>query len=111
MGNELSSGLMGALSDLGQLKDVHGLWFNNKNLMLDGYRFVGCRFDACTLHINTTNFELINCHINQNCVITYGVNTLKVIKLYNSRYETAFQQLGPFAPEKNPDNTITIRGI
>lgn len=106
-----NKGFLGALSTLGQLQDVHGLWFNNKSLMLDGYRFIGCRFDSCSLHINTTNFELINCHIDDRTVITYGANTLKVVKLYNSRNQYAYQNLDVFAPEKNLDNTITIRGL
>jgi hypothetical protein len=105
-----NTGFLGALNTLGQPQDVHGLWFNNKNLMLDGYRFIGCRFDSCALHINTTNFELINCYIDDRTVISYGANTLKVVKLYNSRNPYAYQSYPVFAPERNSDNTITIKG-
>ncbi len=98
-----------ALNNLGQLQEVNGLWFNQKELQLDGYRFIGCRFDACSLYINTTNFELINCHIDEKTYITYGPNTLKVVKLYNSRNPNAYQNYSIFAPERNADNTITIR--
>ena len=106
----LSTGLASALGGLGQLQEVNGLWFNQRTIGLDGYRFIGCRFDTCTLHISTTNFELINCHLSSNTIITYGPNVLKVIKLFNSRSE-AYEHLGAFVPERNSDNTISIRGI
>ena len=108
---EQTTGLLSGLGALGQLQEVNGLWFNNKNFSLDGYRFIGCRFDSCTIHIATTNFELIDCHIDQNTIITYGPSPLKVIKLYNSRNEYALSHLSVFAPERNPDGTISIRGV
>ena len=108
---EKNTGLLAGLSTLGQLQDINGLWFNQKNFSLDGYRFIGCRFDSCTLHIATTNYELINCHIDDRTLITYGANPLKVLKLYNSRNEYAFSHLAPFAPDRNTDGTISIRGV
>lgn len=107
---EKNSGLLAGLGALGQLQEVNGLWFNQKNFSIDGYRFVGCRFDGCTLHVATTNFELINCHIDDRTVIGYGPETIKIVKLYNSRNAYALSNLGPFSPDRNPDGTISIKG-
>ena len=108
---ELSTGLFSNLVTLGQLQEVRGLWFNQKTFSLDGYRFIGCRFDYCKLHVNTTNFEIINCHLDFNTLITYGNDPIKIVKLFNSRNPHAFQNLSAFAPERNPDNTISIKGM
>ena len=105
-----NTGLLQSLSTLGQLQIVDGLWFNQKSFSLDGYRFVGCRFDGCSLHVSTLNFELVNCHVDQKTVITYGPQTLKIVKLYNSRNDYAYNFLSVFAPAKNADGTITIIG-
>ena len=29
--------------------EVKGLYYNGQRLVLDGYSFIGCRFDNCTL--------------------------------------------------------------
>ena len=107
---EKSSGLLAGLGALGQLHEVNGLWFNQKKILLDGYRFVGCRFDLCTLHITTTSFELVDCYIDDRTIISYGSDTLKIVKLYNSRNVNAYSLAGSFAPDRNADGTISIRG-
>lgn len=105
------TGLLSALGALGQLKEVKEVWFNQKVFSLDGYRLVGCRFDSCTIHIATTNFELVDCYVDNKTVFTYGPGPLKAIKLYNSRNEYVLSNLGPFAPERGPDGTISIKGV
>ena len=107
---EQNTGLMQGLRALGQLQEINGLWFNEKEFVLDGYRFIGCRFDACRLHVRTTNFELVGCHIDENTMISYGDNPLKIIKLFNSRNEAAYSHFTVFAPERHPNGTISITG-
>jgi hypothetical protein len=89
---------------------VRGLYYNGKALKLDGYKFVGCRFDNCTLVVESPNFELMDCVVDQSTAIQYGVEPIKIIRLFNSRNEWIYANLPAFAPIRNPDGTITIKG-
>lgn len=90
---------------------VNGLYYNNKAIALDGYDFHSCRFDSCTLIVNSTNFSLHNCVIDQFCKIQYGTETLRIVQLFNSRNEWYFKHLPGLAPSRNADGTITITGF
>lgn len=99
------------LADLlsGNRPEARGLYFNGKNIKLDGYRFVGCRFDGCTLEITSTNFEIIECVLDPSTRIIYGNTVLKIIQLFNSRQEWSYGIFPPgFVPQKNPNGSITI---
>ncbi|MGP1677064.1 MAG: hypothetical protein ACTS6J_07890 [Burkholderiales bacterium] len=98
----------GGLAGLLKRPEVNGLYFNTKTLTLDGYTFIGCRFDNCTLHVTTPNFDLIRCVIDESTTIIYGVAVLRVIQLFNSRYPWAYEHLKGFVPTRNADGTITI---
>lgn len=91
---------------------VYGLYYNGKQVPLDGYKFVGCRFDNCTLVVESTNFELVDCVIDPSTGIQYGMETLKVVQLFNSRYENnPYPYWTGFVARKNPDGSITIDGM
>lgn len=92
------------------LYEVKQMWFNNKSLHLDGYKFIGCRFDRCRLEISSSNFELRNCLIDNDCILIYGRNISKVIRLFNNRVPLAFEKFPEFCPTRNNDGTITITG-
>src|ERR1043166_4134699 len=103
MSENKNRGALGALFSLGALADpgigldslskivyppeVNGLYYRGKILVLDGYRFTNCRFDNCTLQVSTTNFSLVHCVIDDLTTIQYGGDTLKLVKLFNSRFE------------------------
>ncbi len=42
----------------GGLVCVEALFWHEKTIELDGYRFINCRFDNCQLFFKTTNFKL-----------------------------------------------------
>ncbi|EOI6422902.1 hypothetical protein ACMU90_003460, partial [Vibrio cholerae] len=89
---------------------INSVWYNRKEVKLDGYKFVGCRFDGCTIVVTSANFELENCYIDDETVIKYGGDVVKTIKLYNCRNEYVIKNMPFFAPVKNDDGTITIKG-
>jgi hypothetical protein len=91
-----------------QKLEARNLWFNAQAVSLDGYRFIGCRFDNCTLTVTTTNIELINCHISENCRILWGGEPLKVIQLFCKDFPWIRESMPNFAAKQNPDGTITI---
>lgn len=89
--------------------EARGLYYRGQTIALDGYRFVGCRFDHCNLQVSTTNFELINCIIDPTTAISYSAPNRKIIRLFSSRYPWAPQHFAPgFVPTQNPDGSITI---
>lgn len=87
---------------------VNGLYYNGKEIQLDGYKFVGCRFDKCLLKVNSDNFELINCVIDQSTQIQYSRNVAKVLKLFLGRFSWSWTWFPLFVPAKNPDGSETI---
>ena len=105
--NQNSLGLLSSLLVRPEIKDV---WFNAKEVKLDGFLFVGCRFDNCTLILSSTNFEIENCYIDASTKISYAGEIIKPIQLFNSRYDWVYQNAPYFAPTKNADGTITIKG-
>ena len=108
----LGSNALGAtLAEAGKLKEVHGLWFNAKDFLLDGYRLVNSRFDKCQLTVLSNQFELISCHLDESSQVLYGADPLKIIKLWNSRTPYFYENFPAYAPVKNNDGTITIKGI
>lgn len=98
--------LIASLMTKPEIKDA---WFNNKEVKLDGFRFVGCRFDNCKLTVSSVNFEIENCHIDATTQILYSGEIIKPIRLFNSRYDWVYQHAPFFAPTKNADGTITIK--
>lgn len=89
------------------LQSANQLWFNQKDIILDGWQFSYCRFDRCRIFLNSQHFELINCLIDEYSTIYYQGNTVNIIKLFNSRYSLPF--LPPhFQAIKNNDGTISI---
>lgn len=92
--------------------EARGLYYNGKTIKLDGYSFNGCRFDNCVLELTSVNFSLTKCVIDSTTRISYGNTVLKVIQLFNSRYEWAYQHFPPqFVPQRHADGTITISDI
>lgn len=88
--------------------EAQGLYYNGKIVQLDGYRFVGCRFDNCILKIASDNFELIKCVIDNTTRIEYSHGLAKVIKLFLGRYPWAYEYFPNFTPIKNQDGSETI---
>lgn len=88
---------------------VTNVWYNSKEVKLDGYKFVSCRFDKCILVVTSTNFELIGCHIGEDTTIKFGSEIAKPIRLFNFRNREVYEHLPFFAPALNADGTITVK--
>ena len=88
-----------------ELQDV---WYNRKVVRLDGFVFRHCRFDACQLHVSSSNFEMHRCLIGENNRFYYGGGVTKILQLFNNPYEWVEQTLPRFSPERHEDGTISI---
>lgn len=107
-GEPSSGGLKNSLASMFSRPEVRGLYYNGSVLTLDGYSFIGCRFDNCRLFVTSLNFELVRCVLDSSTTITYGPAAAKLIKLFNSRFDWASAHFPGFVPTKHPDGTITI---
>jgi hypothetical protein len=90
------------------MPEVRNLWFNGQTVALDGYRFIGCRFDRCTLTVAGPHFSLIHCLIDDSTNLQYSPNVVKVIQLFNIRPAGLLGPSMPFLPVRNADGTISI---
>jgi hypothetical protein len=90
---------------------VQGLYYNGKVIKLDGYKFVGCRFDNCTLMVDSANFEMLDCVIDPSTAVQYGVQALKIVKLFNAHNQWMHANFPMFAPKRNSDGSVNIVGV
>ena len=102
-----STGL-GLASALSQRLQVKNVWFNGKTVSLDGYNFQSCRFDNCRLHVASANFEMHHCFVDDNTVIYYQGEIVKILRLFNCRYLWIYESLSYFAPVRHENGTISI---
>jgi hypothetical protein len=97
------------LISLFRRQPANNLWYNGKEVTLDGYDFTGCRFDHCSLQVHTSNFSLRRCFISSDTTISFGQTLVAVIKLFNT-HSRANDELYPhFIPERHEDGTISIQ--
>ena len=105
---KLPSTGLGLASALAQRLQVNDVWFNDRAVSLDGYNFQSCRFDNCKLHIASANFEMHKCFVDDNTVIFYHGEMVKILRLFNCRYHWIYQKLPYFAPVRHENGTISI---
>lgn len=106
-GNPPREGLS-LLAALAHRPEVRDIWFNGKEVTLDGYNFRSCRFDRCELHVSSQHFELHHCFVDDYTKIYYKGDMVKIIRLFTLKYPWFYQNLPYFAPQKHEDGTISI---
>lgn len=89
----------------GHYPSVDGLWFNQKVIKLDGWSFVGCRFDNCKIIIETPYFKLKNCYIGDSTQIELNGAIVNVVQLVNLSPTSSYPQ---YYASRNMDGTISI---
>ena len=99
-----------SLSQISEKLHVQNIWFNSKEVHLDGYTFTNCRFDNCKIYVNSHNFVIDRCIIDSDSTVIIGGDIIKVIQLFNFRIEPTFVHYPEFAPTRNDDGTISITG-
>lgn len=51
---------------------VQGRWYRDVTIKLDGYRFLGCRFEECKLWYATADYEITECAFVAGTTIQEG---------------------------------------
>ena len=88
---------------------IEGQWFHNKQVALDGYRFVKCRFDSCTLVTSKGTFELKNCVVSET-EFAYTDEALKIVKLFALGSPEMISDWPALSPKLEADGTYSIVG-
>ena len=102
--------LLDALSPYLKRPVAEGLYYSRKIINLDGFKFVGCRFDNCKLVVSSLNFEIENCVVDPSTVVEFAGETVKIIRLFNVHNEWTYAAQNMFGPTRNADGTLTING-
>lgn len=98
-----------ALQHLGLTRaPVVGLWYADRNITLDGFKFTRCRFDRCSIWYITADFEIEQCFFS-NCTVYHPPAAVKMIRLYHAEWPpSADQYWAAYAPIRNADGTISV---
>lgn len=89
---------------------VKNQWFNGQVIGLDGWHFISCRFDNCSLRISTPAFFLENCFIDDTSSVTFTPELIELVRLFNFRNRYMQNGYPQYCPTVNPDGTITVGG-
>ena len=102
---------LAALAYAGTTKpEVIGLWYHQQKVVLDGYRFVRCRFDSCELHVNSNEFELDQCMVSDDTLVVYGANVHRIVQFFVYRAGRPVWEAYPqLDVTHNSDGTITLK--
>lgn len=109
---ELATALGDVLTTPGaDLIEVNGLYFRDKEIHLDGYRFSRCRFDNCKLRLASADFEIDHSVIDPTCRVAYGGRVIRVLQLFFNPWKSApAEWMTAWIPTVNEDGTVTING-
>jgi hypothetical protein len=86
---------------------VENQWYHNKQINIDGYHFVQCRFDNCTIITSKGTFSFDHCYF-ANCQFQYSNEAFKIVRLYNISATEARSYWPGLAPIINEDGTLSI---
>lgn len=97
---------------------VQGKWFSRSNVSLDGYEFESCRFDNCTIIIETGDFIMRNCFVAENnrVLMAHGARKAVSLLIYrlgqnNAVLKTILSGLEGLHPKIKQDGTISVEDL
>lgn len=88
--------------------EIQGKWYNNVEVSLDGYKFVSCRFDRCTIKIAEGNFWIEGC-VFEACAFIWVDKAKRIVQTHNLVVPEAWAKTaGTLGPRINSDGTVTL---
>lgn len=92
-----------------ELVEITGLYFRDTEIFLEGYRFVRCRFDNCSIRLNSGDFEIDHSVIDESCKVIFGNSLIRVMRLFFNAWRTQpHTWMKPWLPIDHGDGTISI---
>lgn len=85
------------------------VYYRDEAVWLDGYDFVRCRFDNCTLLVQSGRFEFDHCIIGHDTKIQYFDPALKIVRLFLNAYAPLAESMKSWGAEYHEDGTLSIR--
>ena len=106
-----------AVQDANQRQTLHKLlseylitvadqMFRNRDVYVDGYRFINCSFIECRLLTDRGTFEFHHC-VRSGCSRVLGEDAQKSVQFYTLGNEK-LQSSMDFAPKTHEDGTFSI---
>lgn len=89
------------------LINITNQMFKDRDIYIDGYRFINCFFSNCKIITHRGTFEFHYCNY-ENCKPFFSYEALKSIQLYfigDSEYPKALEGFKPF---KHGSNSFSI---
>ena len=94
-----------------ELVEIVRRHYINETIILDGYKYVECQFDACTVKYSGNKFELDDTAINSNCkmVFTHPIAVVTSKLLYAKfKNEKSIQILDEYNRVVNDETFLSI---
>ena len=89
--------------------EIRNIHYRSQKLVLDGHTYIDCRFENCSLEVQSLNFDLIRCVFDASTEIKYSASVADISQLFDSYYPWANQHFPAFfVPLRNPDNSMTV---
>ena len=92
---------------------IHGRWFKDQTVPIDGYTFERCRFDRCKLLTEFATFTFRQSFISSDCQLLFQGPSLKIVRLLmhqlamGNRIQKYFGEEAVF-PTLHTDGTFTL---
>ena len=96
--------------DMVNMPEMRNALFRDKEITLDGWRFIGCKLQNCRIHVSSLFFVLDHCEIDNDCVVFFQGESVKIIQLWNKNSDWVRENYPAWAPRHNIDGTISIGG-
>ncbi|WP_156717531.1 hypothetical protein [Pseudomonas sp. FH1] len=103
----LSAHGVSALEGL-KMPEMKHAYFNNKNLTLDGWRMVGCKFEKCTLNVSSSYFIIERCFVDSDTIVVWMEQSIKLVQLFHMRNDHMRNTKPEFSAIKHPDGSYSI---
>ena len=94
--------------EVAQMPEMKFAYFKDKEITLDGWRLIGCRFENCTLNVSSTYFSMERCFVDSETVVMWQGDAIKLIQLFHMRNDEVRAGNPEFAAIKNPDGSYTL---
>lgn len=94
--------------EIAQMPEIKFAFFKDKDITLDGWRLIGCRFENCTLNVSSSYFSIERCFVDAKTVVQWEGDAIKLVQLFNMRDDDMRAAMPEFAAVKNSDGSYTI---
>lgn len=86
---------------------IVGQWYYRQTVVFDGFTFVRCRFDACTISVSRGLFLIEHCYFS-GCQFIFADEALGTVRLYNILNPEMRLRHPQLVPTYHEDGTLSV---